>query len=60
MQCRPQHGLGRAAVLFACEGTYQVSGGKAVSEGIDSNIAGRLNPDQSTSSGRCRATLTPT
>ncbi|MBD1853335.1 hypothetical protein [Leptolyngbya sp. ST-U4] len=60
MQCRPQHGLGRAAALFAFEGTYWFSGGKSVREGIDSNIAGRLNSDQLTSSGRCRATLTPT
>ncbi|HEY9621497.1 MAG TPA: hypothetical protein V6C78_14140 [Crinalium sp.] len=57
---RPQHCLGRAAALFALEGTYWFSGGKSVSEGIHSNIAGRLNPGQSTSSGRCRATLTPT
>ena len=64
---RPQRCLGRAAALFAFEGTYWFSGGKSVSEGIDSNIpserfanAGRLNPDQPTSSGRCRATLTPT
>ncbi|MBW4523444.1 MAG: hypothetical protein KME16_27885 [Scytolyngbya sp. HA4215-MV1] len=60
MPCRPQHGLGRAAALFAFEGTYWFSGGKSVSEGIDSNITGWLNPDQPTSSGRCRATLTPT
>ncbi|MBE9182247.1 hypothetical protein IQ268_27220 [Oculatella sp. LEGE 06141] len=67
MQCRPQHGLGRAAALFAFEGTYWFSGGKSVSEGIDSTIraersanAGRLNPDELTSSGRCRAILTPT
>ncbi|MBD2036999.1 hypothetical protein H6F76_18505 [Leptolyngbya sp. FACHB-321] len=60
MQCRPQHGLGRAVALFAFEGTYWFSGGKAVSEGIDSNIAGRLNSDQLTSSGRCRVSLTPT
>ncbi|HEY9623924.1 MAG TPA: hypothetical protein V6C78_26440 [Crinalium sp.] len=60
MQCRPQHGLGRAAALFAFEGMYWFSGGKSVSEGIDSNIAGRLNPDQLISSGRCRAILTPT
>ncbi|MBI4781768.1 MAG: hypothetical protein HY785_10655 [Oscillatoriophycideae cyanobacterium NC_groundwater_1537_Pr4_S-0.65um_50_18] len=60
MQCRPYSGLGRAAALFAFEGTYRFSGGKSVSEGIDSNIAGWLNPDQLTSSGRCRAILTPT
>jgi len=60
MQCRPQPGLGKALVLFAFEGTYWFSGGKAVSEGIDNTIAGRLNPDQLTSSGRCRASLTPT
>ncbi|MBM0745285.1 hypothetical protein JOY44_28015 (plasmid) [Phormidium sp. CLA17] len=60
MQCRPQYSLGRAAALFAFEGTYRFSGGKSVSESIDSNIAGRLNPDQLTSSGRCRAILTPT
>ncbi|MDX2213685.1 MAG: hypothetical protein SFY66_10400 [Oculatellaceae cyanobacterium bins.114] len=60
MQCRPQHGLGTALVLFAFEGTYRFSGGKSVGEGIDSNIAGWLNPDQPTSSGRCRAILTPT
>ncbi|HEY9663605.1 MAG TPA: hypothetical protein V6C65_34590 [Allocoleopsis sp.] len=56
----PQHSSGRAAALFAFVGTYRFSGGKSISEGIDSNIAGRLNPDQLTSSGRCRATLTPT
>jgi len=60
MQCRPHSGPGRAAALFAFEGTYWFSGGKSVGEGIDNNIAGRLNPDQLTSSGRCRATLTPT
>ncbi|NES97278.1 MAG: hypothetical protein F6K32_18995 [Desertifilum sp. SIO1I2] len=67
MQCRPQHGLGRAAALFAFEGTYRFNGGKSVSEGIDSTIpserfanAERLNLGQSTSSGRCRAILTPT
>jgi len=67
MQCRPQHGLGRAVALFAFEGTYRFSGGKSVSEGIDSTIpsasfanAGRLNPDHRTSSGRCRAILAPT
>ncbi|HEY9629315.1 MAG TPA: hypothetical protein V6C84_18590 [Coleofasciculaceae cyanobacterium] len=60
MQCRPQHGLDRAAALFAFEGTYRFSGGKSVSEGIDSKVTGWLNPDQSTSSGRCRAILTPT
>ncbi len=57
---RPQHCLGRAAALFAVEGTYRFSGGKSVSEGMDSNIAGQLNPDQLTSSGRCRAILAPT
>ncbi|MBD3887685.1 hypothetical protein IFO70_39905 [Phormidium tenue FACHB-886] len=57
---RPQPCSGRAAALFAFEGTYQVSGGKSVSKSIDSKIAGRLNPDQLTSSGRCRAILTPT
>ncbi|MEP1061691.1 MULTISPECIES: hypothetical protein [Cyanophyceae] len=60
MPCRPPHGLGRAAVLFTCEGTYQLSGGKAISEGLSTVIAGWLNPDQPTSSGRCRASLTPT
>ncbi|MDX2243918.1 MAG: hypothetical protein NW224_24845 [Leptolyngbyaceae cyanobacterium bins.302] len=60
MQCRPHSGLGRAAVLFAFEGTYWFNGGKSVSEGIHSNIAGWLNPVQPTSSGRCRAILTPT
>ncbi|MDX2099857.1 MAG: hypothetical protein SFW36_18935 [Leptolyngbyaceae cyanobacterium bins.59] len=60
MQCRPHSGLGRAAALFAFEGTYRFNGGKSVSEGIDSTIAGRLNPEQPTSSGRCRAILTPT
>jgi len=60
MQCRPQPGLGKALALFAFEGTYWFSGGKSVSEGIDSNSAGRLNPEQTTSSGRCRAILTPT
>jgi hypothetical protein len=60
MQCRPQHGLGKAAALFAFEGTYWFSGGKSVSEGMDSTIAGRLNPDQLNSSGRCRTILTPT
>ncbi|MBD2463417.1 hypothetical protein H6G89_20615 [Oscillatoria sp. FACHB-1407] len=60
MQCRPQYGLGKASVLFVFEGTYRFSGSKSVSEGIDSTIAGRLNPDQLTSSGRCRAILTPT
>ncbi|MBD2156715.1 hypothetical protein [Leptolyngbya sp. FACHB-16] len=64
---RPQHCSGRAAALFTFEGTYWFSGGKSVSEGIDSNIpserfanAGQLNPDHMTSSGRCRAILTPT
>ncbi|HEY9663513.1 MAG TPA: hypothetical protein V6C65_34130 [Allocoleopsis sp.] len=57
---RPQYCSGRAAALFAFEGTYRFSGGKSVSEGIDSNITGRLNPDQLTSSGRCRAILAPT
>jgi len=57
---RPQHCSGRAAALFAFEGTFWFSGGKSVSEGIDSNSAGRLNPEQLTSSGRCRAILTPT
>ena len=52
--------LSGLAALFAFEGTYRFSGGKSVSEGIDSNIAGQLNPDRMTSSGRCRATLTPT
>jgi hypothetical protein len=60
MQCRPHSGLGRAAALFAFEGTYRFNGGKSVSEGIDSNIAAWLNSDQLTSSGRCRAILTPT
>ncbi|MBW4522316.1 MAG: hypothetical protein KME16_21890 [Scytolyngbya sp. HA4215-MV1] len=57
---RPQYCLGRAAVLFAFEGTYQFSGGKSVSEGMDSKVTGWLNSDQLTSSGRCRASLTPT
>ncbi|MBD2000859.1 hypothetical protein H6G00_30380 [Leptolyngbya sp. FACHB-541] len=60
MQCRPHSGLGRAAALFAFEGTYRFSGGKSVSEGIDSKVTGWLNSDQPTSSGRCRAILTPT
>ncbi|HEY9628291.1 MAG TPA: hypothetical protein V6C84_13405 [Coleofasciculaceae cyanobacterium] len=60
MQCRPYSGQGRAAALFALEGTYRFSGGKSVSEGIHSAVIGWLNPDQLTSSGRCRAILTPT
>ncbi len=43
MQCRPHSGLGRAAALFACEGTYQFSGGKSVSEGIHQRLP--LNED---------------
>ncbi|HEY9695986.1 MAG TPA: hypothetical protein V6D10_01910 [Trichocoleus sp.] len=57
---RPQQNSGRALALFACEEMYRFSGGKSTSEGIDSTIAGWLNPDQVTSSGRCRAILTPT
>jgi hypothetical protein len=67
VQCRPQHGLGKAAALFAFEGTYRFNGSKSVSEGIHSTVpsesfasAGRLNPDQLTSSGRCRVILAPT
>jgi hypothetical protein len=57
---RPHYGLGRAAALFAFEGTYRFSGGKSVSEGTFKTITGWLNPDQLIRSGRCRATLTPT
>ncbi|MDX2243752.1 MAG: hypothetical protein NW224_24005 [Leptolyngbyaceae cyanobacterium bins.302] len=57
---RPQPCSGRAAALFAFEGMYWFSGGKSVSESIHSNIAGRPNPDQLTSCGRCRAILTLT
>lgn len=39
---RLQQGLGRAWVLFACEGTYRFSGGKSASEGIHNTIAGWL------------------
>ena len=46
MSCRPHHGLGSAAVLFACEGTYQLSGGQAANKGIFTVIAGWLKPDQ--------------
>jgi len=60
MQCRPHSGQGRAVALFAFEGTYRFSGGKSVSEGIYSAVIGWFNPDQLTSSGRCRAILTPT
>ncbi|WP_348230667.1 hypothetical protein [Trichocoleus desertorum] len=56
----PHRGWGRASVLFGCEGTYRFSGGKSASEGIDAIVAGQLNPDQLTSSGRCRFNLTPT
>ncbi|UBF30136.1 hypothetical protein K9N68_39010 (plasmid) [Kovacikia minuta CCNUW1] len=57
---RPQHCSGRAAALFAFEGMYRFSGGKAVSEGIDRKVTEWLNPEQLISSGRCRTTLTPT
>ncbi|NJO40622.1 MAG: hypothetical protein HC865_08140 [Cyanobacteria bacterium RU_5_0] len=60
MSCQLHRGLGRASVLFAFEGTYRFDGGKSVSEGIFTAIAGWLNPDQLISSGRCRAILTPT
>ncbi|MBW4472348.1 MAG: hypothetical protein KME45_18540 [Stenomitos rutilans HA7619-LM2] len=57
---RLQHSLGRAAALCAFEGAYRFNGGKSVSEGIDRTVTGWLNPAQVTSSGRCRAILTPT
>jgi hypothetical protein len=60
MSCRPHHGLGSAAVLFVCEGTYQLSGGKAAKKGIFTVIAAWLSPDQLSSSGWCRVNLTPT
>ncbi|MBD2096733.1 hypothetical protein H6F90_16645 [Trichocoleus sp. FACHB-591] len=56
----PHRGWGRAAVLFGCEGAYRFSGGQSANKGIDGTVAGQLNPDQLTSSGRCRASLTPT
>ncbi|MBD2037874.1 hypothetical protein H6F76_23250 [Leptolyngbya sp. FACHB-321] len=49
-----------AALLFAYESMYQSSGGKASSEGIFTVIAEWLNPDQVSSSRRCRANLTLT
>ncbi|MEP0873103.1 hypothetical protein NDA01_25270 [Trichocoleus desertorum AS-A10] len=56
----PHRGWGRALVLFGCEETYRFSGGQSANEGIDGIVAGQLNPDQFTSSGRCRVSLTPT
>jgi len=43
----------------AFEGMYQFKGGKSTHEGMNTVIAGWLNENQLSSSGRCRATLTP-
>ncbi|MEP0820998.1 hypothetical protein NC998_28375 [Trichocoleus desertorum GB2-A4] len=56
----PHQIWGSTSVLFGCEETYRFSGGQSANKGIDGTVAGQLNPDQLTSSGRCRFSLTPT
>ncbi|MBW4540986.1 MAG: hypothetical protein KME43_17890 [Myxacorys chilensis ATA2-1-KO14] len=60
MSCQFHWDLGRASVLFACEGTDRFSGSRSVSKGIDYTVTGWTNPEAVMNSGQCRATPTPT